>query len=771
MSFDPGSKGSTEGNSEPVPDQNNNGSKANRKSFRVNSSAPRSTSNDSEIAQPNRSEQTEVVITSVPPEVAAPLNDNLSEITIEERSRNNNPTQVQHTKDNIGNEWQESSAFKGRRPGDRYIRFSRTTAMEDANARFNQDRLLVSSTESADPLTGFGRFWLRIKRLLIGTPLPSSEAMHQRLSKITALAVLSSDALSSTAYATEQILLVLVATQGEHLGLVIPISLAIAFLLVIVGLSYRQTIHAYPLGGGSYIVAKDNLGVTPGLIAAASLMIDYVLTVAVSITAGIAALTSAIPNLQPWTVELCLASVALISIANLRGVRESGAIFTAPTYIFIFSIVLMLIFGFLNWIGIVIFTPVIRQIPPLETAEQLSLFVLLRAFSSGCSAMTGVEAISDGVPAFRKPESKNASTTLVWMVIILVTLFLGITLLANHFSVRPLEEGAKGYETVVSLVAHQAVGDSPIYFLVQFSTTLILVLAANTAFSDFPRLSWFLARDKFLPHLFSHKGDRLAFSTGIITLAFLSSILIVVFGGSTDALIPLYAIGVFNSFSLSQAGMVRRWWRLRTPGWQRSIIFNGLGAVLTFIVLIITAATKFTSGAWVVILLIPIIYMMFRLILRHYERFQNQLSSGDTVDRPLNMANHTVFVPINGLNPITRRTLTYARSLSDNVTAIHVNDDPELIAQLREQWDEADLDIPLVVVETPYRAILGPFLAYVDSIHKREPDETITVVIPEFITAKWWQQLLHNQTALRLKTSLLLRPGIVVTSVPYHLRQ
>lgn len=779
MSFDSGDDQEVKPGDDPTQQKQ---SRSTRKSFRVSNSRQTSPQTE-EAASATSSNKKAVFISAVPSNEAAPLNDNLAEITPQEEAKSNpslNFNQTQATleeqiknglsvKDNAGNEWQESS-FKGRRPGDRYIRLSRASSALEADASFNRDRLLFSNTMPAEPRTPLGRVWLRLKRVLIGIPLANSEAIHQRLSKVQALAVLSSDALSSIAYATEQILLVLAATQGQHRDMVIPISLAIAFLLIIVSLSYRQTIHAYPLGGGSYIVAKDNLGVNAGLIAAASLMIDYVLTVAVSITAGIGQIISAFPSLSDWKVELCLLAIAFISIANLRGVKESGAIFTAPTYIFIVSIIIMLLFGFLDWVGVSVFQSNLRPVDPISQADQFSLFIVLRAFASGCTALTGVEAISDGVPAFRKPESKNAAATLTWMATILVTLFMGISVLAWHFDIHPWEETNPNYDSVTSQIARQAVGDTPLYYIIQAATAMILVLAANTAFSDFPRLSWFLARDKFLPHLFNHKGDRLAFTTGIVVLAALAASLVIIFGGKTDALIPLYAVGVFLSFTLSQAGMVRRWWRLRTPGWQRSMMLNGLGALLTFMVLIVIAATKFLAGAWLVVMLIPCIFLMFRQIHWHYDKFQNQLSVGNMFDQPFNMANHTVLVPINDVNPITRRTLSYARSLSDSVIAIHVNDDPEKIALLRQKWDDAGLEIPLVVVETPFRAIIGPLLAYIDTIHKREPDETITVVIPEFMTAQWWQQLLHNQTAFRLRTALMLRPGIVITSVPYHLR-
>lgn len=660
---------------------------------------------------------------------------------------------------------------KGVRPGDRYIRLTRPAL--DALQSNPYESLIVSNASNAEPITKAGRNLKKVKRVLVGAPIPTSHAIHERLSKVQALAVLSSDALSSVAYATEEILLVLAAAVTLPLNLSVPIALAIGLLLVVVAASYRQTIHAYPKGGGSYIVAKDNLGVTPGLIAAASLMIDYVLTVAVSVSSGVAAIISAFPSLQQFTVLICLGFVAFIAVANLRGIRESGLIFTAPTYIFIFSLVAILLLGFVKIIfGISIGGAVTPSLADaVHGTENLSLFLILRAFASGCTALTGVEAISDGVPAFKAPESKNAATTLTWMAGILVTTFLGITFLANYFHLQAQDSTAPGYETVLSQLSHVIVGNSWFYYVIQAATALILVLAANTSFSDFPRLSWFLARDKFLPHLFSHRGDRLAFSTGIITLAILSSILIVIFGGNTDALIPLYSVGVFNSFTLSQSGMVARWWRLRNEekGWRKRMLMNGLGAVATALVLIITAATKFLEGAWLVVCLIPLIYLMFKGIHKHYIRFSQELSLTEGQPEPLNMLKHSIIVPVDGLNQVSERTLAYARAMSDQVTAVHVNDDPEAIERLRRQWNVAIPDIPLVTIETPYRSIIGPFLKYVDDIHKRSPDDVLTVVVPEFVLAKWWQRLLHNQTAFRIRASLFLRPGIIITTVPYHL--
>jgi amino acid transporter len=664
-----------------------------------------------------------------------------------------------------GKDFQEKK-LKGRRPGDRYIRLTRPSI---APNQVWEGRDLYVKVDTSIPASGFGKFYQRAKRVMIGKPIPTAHSIHERLTKTKALAIYSSDALSSVAYATEQILIVLTLAGTGAISFSIPVAFAITILLVVVGSSYRQTIYAYPKGGGSYIVAKDNLGVTFGLIAATSLMIGYIMTVAVSVSAGGAAVISALPALQPYLIPMCLFFVVLLTVGNLRGVRESGALFSAPTYLFIGTVMLLIVLGLLDaFLGIRLFEGVAKPQPPVHVAETLSILLVLRAFAQGCAAMTGVEAISDGVPAFKSPESRNAARTLSTLIIILAIMFVGITFLANHYKVLPQESHEPGYESVTSQLAHHIVGNSPIYGIFQLATCLILILGANTAFADFPRLTWFLARDKFLPHLFSHQGDRLAFSTGIITLAVLAGILIYFFKANVETLVPLYAIGVFTSFTLSQSGMVVRWWRLRTPGWQRSFLLNLLGAVTTSVVLVILALTQLVNGAWVVVVLVPMFYMLFVTINRYYVKVKAEISLEGGHVTPLPLRHHTVVVPIGELNQVTLRTLNYAQTLSDDVTAVHVNDNLEDIAALREKWDELKIETPLVVVETPYRSIIGPLLTYIDLVDRRRDDDTITVVIPEFVATSWWQHLLHNQTALRMKGALLLRPGIVVTSVPYH---
>lgn len=670
------------------------------------------------------------------------------------------------SEENLNGKGFQEKKLKGRRPGDRYIRLTRPSI---APNQVWEGRDLYVKIDSSTPGTGMGKMYQKMKRILIGKPIPTAHSIHERLTKTKALAIYSSDALSSVAYATEQILIVLVLAGSGAVGISIPIAIAITLLLVVVGSSYRQTIFAYPKGGGSYIVAKDNLGVTFGLIAATSLMIGYILTVAVSVSAGGAAVISAIPALQPYLVPMCLAFVVLLTVGNLRGIRESGALFSAPTYLFVGTVILLIILGLLDaFLGIRFFQGIVKPAEEIKPAETLGILLVLRAFAQGCAAMTGVEAISDGVPAFQAPESKNAASTLSTLVVILAVMFVGITFLANHYQIIPQEAHIAGYESVTSQLAHHIVGNSPIYGIFQLATCLILILGANTAFADFPRLTWFLARDKFLPHLFSHQGDRLAFSTGIISLAALAGILIFFFKANVETLVPLYAIGVFTSFTLSQAGMVVRWWRLRTPGWRRSFALNLLGAITTAVVLVILALTQLVNGAWVVVVLVPLFYMLFRTINRYYVKVKEEISLEAGLVNPMPLRHHTVVVPIGELNQITLRTLNYARTLSDDVTAVHVNDNLEDIAALREKWDELKIDLPLVVVETPYRSIIAPLLTYIDLLDRRRDDDTITVVIPEFVATRWWQHLLHNQTALRMKGALLLRPGIVVTSVPYH---
>ncbi|MET0649257.1 MAG: APC family permease [Pyrinomonadaceae bacterium] len=659
---------------------------------------------------------------------------------------------------------------------------------------------------------------MSLKRLFVGNPLKTEQAAHERLSKKTALAVFSSDALSSTAYATEEILLVLAvaaaATAEMSFNYVVPISVGIAVLLAVVAASYRQTIHAYPSGGGAYIVAKENLGATPGLVAGAALLVDYVLTVSVSVAAGVAAITSAVQEtrlawLDEHRVALCLVFIAFIALANLRGVRESGALFAAPTYLFLLSFLFMLGFGLFHYLTHGGAAP--HPGEELKTAEgyglqPLTLFLLLGAFSNGCAALTGIEAISNGVQAFRKPESRNASRTLVWMAVLLTTMFLGTSVLAYLYHVHP-----KQSETVISQFARIMFTGRVgwFYYVVQGTTAAILVLAANTAFADFPRLASLLARDRYLPRQFANRGDKLVFSNGIVILAVFSGLLVVAFGGDTSRLIPLYAVGVFLSFTLSQTGMVRHWLRERAglragraergdgpqatamsgagpedeeihrsyfvgdevsepSNWKKSIAINAVGAAATSVVLCVFVATKFVHGAWIVVVVIPALVLLFRSIHRHYAGVARQLST-EGLGQPHEIRN-TVIVPISGIHRGVINALQYARSISPGgVKAVYVDFDDEATVRLREKWERWGRGVELVVLPSPYRELTRPLLRYVDRLRRKGREDFVTVVLPEFVPARWWQQLLHNQSSLLLKGSLLFRKGVVVTSVPYHL--
>jgi amino acid transporter len=602
-----------------------------------------------------------------------------------------------------------------------------------------------------------------LKRFVVGKPIPSHLARHERLSRVTGLAVLSSDALSSVAYATEEILRVLIVAGAAALGIASPIALIIAAILAVVVFSYRQTIHAYPSGGGAYIVAKDNLGELPALIAAGSLLIDYVLTVAVSIAAGVAAITSAVPEWHINRVEMTLAFVVVLMLGNLRGIRESGRIFAVPTYFFVVTILLLIAVGVIRFLtGTVV--PVAPAAPVASSGSPLTLFLLLTAFSNGCTAMTGVEAVSNGVPAFEPPESKNAASTMLMMAGLAITMFVGITVLSHAYQVVPSEQ-----ETVVSQLARGVFGSRGVaYYAVQAGTMLILVLAANTAYADFPRLASILARDRYVPRQFMNQGDRLAFSNGIVGLSVLAGILLVAFGGDTHALIPLYMIGVFVSFTLSQAGMVVHWRRLGGAGWRTSAAINGIGALVTGIVLIVVAVTKALEGAWIIMLLIPLNVLFFRLTRKHYDGVAKQLTLRGWTRQGLRR--NTVLIPISGIQRAVVSALDYAKTLSSDVRALYVNIDPAATEQLKREWAQWGDGVPLVVLESPYRSLMEPLLEYVEQVATDRPADYVTVVLPEFVPARWWHHLFHNQRALLIKGALLFKPNTVVTSVPFHLQ-
>jgi amino acid transporter len=611
-----------------------------------------------------------------------------------------------------------------------------------------------------------------LKQLLFGRPLASERLEHERLNKKTALAVLSSDAISSVAYATEQILLVLAILGTAALGYLVPISAVIVGLLVLVAISYRQTVFAYPEGGGSYTVAKDNLGVGPGLIAASSLLTDYILTVAVSISGGVAAITSAYPRLVPHTVILCTLSICVLMVVNLRGVRESGIAFSVPTYVFIGVMLILLgqgIYQGLTGHAIARSTGPIRVDVASAARGRIGMpagfaftFLILRAFAEGCVAMTGTEAISNGVSAFKKPTSKNAATTLGWMAAILAAFFMGTSYLAQHFRIMP-----GGSETVLSQLGRHVFGGGWLYFTLQYATFAILVLAANTAFADFPRLSSILADDRYMPRQLAARGDRLAFSNGIVTLAVLAMLLVWLFSGDTSALIPLYAIGVFACFTVSQYGMVRRWLRTRAPGWKWKAALNGLGALATAVVTLIQIATKFIHGAWIVVIVIPLIIFLLRTIHRHYESFARDVKfEGHSPIIPLH---HTVVVPVNGITKAAAGALVYATTISDEVIAVYVEVDRRYTEGMRQEWEKWDIGVPLEVLPSPYRSILRPLVEYVENLRMLSPGELVTIVVPEIVPKRWWEHLLHNKTALYIRTAFLFKPNVVVTAVPYLL--
>ncbi len=651
----------------------------------------------------------------------------------------------------------------GSRPGERYVRVVRSSRHQFEQV---EPGWIQATTRASAPTSLWSRFMRLLRVAIIGTPLASRQLAHERLTKIKALAVLSSDALSSVAYATEQILIILILAGSAALTYSVPIMFAILALLTAVVLSYRQTIKAYPKGGGSYIVAKDNLGPLAGLIAGSALMTDYVLTVAVSVASGLDAVVSAFPVVATHRVLMCIGIIVFIAFTNLRGIRQSGNIFAIPTYLFIAAMLLMI-----TTVCFKLATGTAATAAPhfVAATENLTIFLILRAFASGCTALTGIEAISDGVPAFKVPEWRNARTTLTVMGILLAVMFTGITLSTHALGLQAFTSNDPHYQTVISQIAHIAFGNGGGYLFVIATTTVILVLAANTSFSDFPRLFYFLARDNYAPHQFKRLGDRLAYSNGILVLATLASILIVVFQGDVSRLIPLYTIGVFLAFTMSQAGMVSRWWRRREAGWKHGLPLNALGMLMTGVVFIITASTKFTEGAWVVIVIIPTLVSIFLAIHRHYNQLSTQMTT-ETPTSPINMK-PVCIVPIVDLNAVALQSLAMARTISDSVIAVHISDNEDDIKELRAKWELWGNHVPLEIIESPYRSLVRPLVSYIDAIDRQRSDDTLVVLLPELAATRWWHRLLHTQSALWLRRALLMRPGTVVVSVPYHLQQ
>jgi amino acid transporter len=601
----------------------------------------------------------------------------------------------------------------------------------------------------------------RIKRFFVGDPLASEMMQHERITKWKALAVLSSDALSSVAYATEEVLIPLAMFSAAAVSWSLPIAGAIGFLLIVITISYQQTIDAYPGGGGAYTVAKENLGQMAGLVAGASLLIDYILTVSVSVAAGVENVISALPALGEHKEMICIVIILVIMLFNLRGVRESANIFALPTYMFIFSFLILIVFSAYRFMtGQVVAIAPIAQ----ESYPAIPIFLILRAFASGCSALTGIEAISNGIPIFKEPAQRNAKITMIWMSTILGVLFLSMTVLCRVYGIIP-KEG----ETAVSLLSHAVFGENIMYYIVQASTALILVLAANTSYADFPRLSSLLAKDRFLPRQLASLGDRLVFSNGIVGLSFAAILLIIVFRGDTHHLIPLYAVGVFLSFTLSQSGMVVHHLKLREPGWKKSLAFNALGALTTLIVVSVIAITKFIHGAWVVILLIPFLVIIFEQIHAHYTATARKLAYA-SVHGPhrAKAFRHTAIVPISGIHPGVLDAISYALSISSDVRACTVDSGTEISKNMRNEWERVAPGVPLVILPSPYRSVIRPILDYVDKVEHEMQGDMVTVIIPEFVTSRWYHKFLHNQTALVLYAALRFRKGIVVTSVRYY---
>ena len=637
---------------------------------------------------------------------------------------------------------------------------------------------LVATAEASAGENKLQRGIQKIKATVIGKPIFSKDEIHERLTKFKALAVFGSDAISSCAYATEASLIVLMAAGNGALHISFFTALAIALLLSMVAFSYRQTVYAYPHGGGSYNVSRQNLGQTAGLVAAAALLIDYIMTVAVSIAAGTAAVTSALiaagfnsqithltaalPPFLNLNVILSLVFIGLMTLGNLRGIREAGAIFAIPTYLFIVCFSVMLIIGIIK-----VFTHTLTPITPpsiLPVLEPVTLWLVLRAFSAGAVAMSGTEAISNGVPVFKPNESKNAATTLTIMATLLGVFFVGVSFLSNHLHLVP------GNQTIVSQVALSVFGQNVFYYIFQITTMGILVVAANTAFADFPRLSSVLARDNYMPHSFSSRGDRLAFSTGIMFLGGVSALLLVVFKGNVDSLIHLYAVGVFLAFSMSDTGMVVHWWKTRGKGWKTSIIINGADAILTTSILIIVIITKFMYGAWIIILLIPMIVPVFVFIHKHYNRVAEQLRLLSMQASPPQTIEHSVLMPIDDVNYASLRAMSFARTISKDITVIHIATDTKRAEKIQEKMRTYAPDLKLVIVESPLRAFMRPLLTYVDFHHRQHPQGFVTIVMPEFITAHWWEKFLHNRTAEHLTQAFKRHPNIAVVNVPYLLK-
>ncbi|HEV8228387.1 MAG TPA: APC family permease [Candidatus Limnocylindria bacterium] len=657
---------------------------------------------------------------------------------------------------------EERATRSGAKVGDRYVRIVRPAAGEFRRAGGHY----VATQRALVAHSGLGRLYGSARRVLFGERLTSEEEAGERLSKKTGLAIMASDNISSSAYATEEAMRVLAIAGGAFLALTMSIAVAVCVVLAVVVLSESRVIRAYPNGGGSYVVAKDNHGVIPGLVAASALLIDYVLTVAVSSAAGVAAISSFFPALHDNRVIWALALIALLTIGNLRGIREAGVIFAAPTYIYVIAMLGLIAFGIYRLaIGEGPSAVPPRVSYPTEALEMLTPLIVLRAFASGAVGLTGSEAIANGVPNFKPPEPRNAVVTLVWMGTIFGVLFLGLTYLATRIGIAP---DFSETETVNSMLARSLLGDdNPFYLVVQVSTAVILLLAANTGFTGFPRLASVLADDRFMPRQFAFRGERLAFSFGIIALALMSAAVLAAFHGSVTELVPLYTIGVFVAFTLSQSGLVRRWWRLRNKGWQLSIAINTFGTIVTGTVLVVVAYTKFKYGAWMVVIVMPVLVALLYSINRHYRSVQDALTL-ERPDEPIpQWRPPVVIIPVARLDRATLQAVAFARSISPTVKAVHIATTDESAEEFARRWRRWTTDVPLDPIVSPYRSLLQPLLRYIDRIDERD-DRPITVVLAEFVPRNWWEWILHSQTALRLKLALLFRPNTIVIDVPYH---
>jgi amino acid transporter len=658
--------------------------------------------------------------------------------------------------------------LRGSRPGSRRVRLTRER--EQTLRRVGEGEF--EATEVAlRPQTRLGRLLAALRHTVIGAPLASSQAVHERLSKVKALAVFSSDNLSSSAYATEEILLILILAGTGALHYSVPIAFAIAVLVAIVATSYVQLVRAYPDGGGAYDVTRTNLGLMPSLLAGSTLFVDFILTVAVSTAAGVAAITSAAPELMPVRIEIAVGFVVLLTIGNLRGVRESGTLFAIPPYVFILSFGGMIAFGLVRVALGDNFDTRASADAFEEGTHAVTVFLILRAFSSGAAALTGIEAIADGTPSFKPPEARNASITLIWMAAILACLFVGTTVLANELDITPAHD-----KTVVAQIAETVLGDGIPFYIVQVSTAMILVLAANTAFAGLPILASVMARHGVMPKQFAFRGDRLAFSNGILVLGLLSSLVLIAFSADTHKIIPLYAFGVFMAFTLSQAGMVLHWRRTRDRGWRMALALNAVGMCVTGVVAVIVGGTKFVDGAWLSMLIMALLFFVLWRIHDHYEDANEQLGRGLT--GASEVAQHfygvsagrpqTVIVPVEEVDRAVLRTLAYARTLSQGAVAVHVVDDRAAGERFRRAWEQSIPDVPLVIVDSPYRSLVEPLLAYIDGMARAAPDTVITVVLPEFVPKHFWQRFLHNQLAQQLKDDLVKRPNTAIIEVPFH---